>query len=149
MEFGLTFNVVCETDASAGRALATKRGVGRVRHLDARLLFAAAAVRRRRGSSSSQAWRAQRGRLGNKVGRFEANDHGFERNTPSTANGLELRWWRRLSPRLQRQQKMCTNLEREEYVRDERLVLDLCGNGHCDPDGVVGQTVSESHWTDD
>ena len=31
----------------------------------------------------------------------------------------------------------------------ERLVLDLCGNGHCDPDGVVGQTVCESHWTDD
>ena len=22
-------------------------------------------------------------------------------------------------------------------MRDERLVLDLCGNGHCDPDGVV------------
>ena len=32
----------------------------------------------------------------------------------------------------------CTNLEREENVRDERLVLDLCGNGHCDPDGVAG-----------
>ena len=38
VEFGLTFNVVCETDASAGRAKATRRGVGRVRHLDARLL---------------------------------------------------------------------------------------------------------------
>ena len=43
----------------------------------------------------------------------------------------------------------CTNLEREEHVRDERLVLDLCGNGHCDPDGAVGQTACESHWTDD
>ena len=41
----------------------------------------AAVVRRRRGSSSSQAWRAQRGRLGNKDGRFEANDLAFERNT--------------------------------------------------------------------
>ena len=30
-------------------------------------------------------------------------------------------------------------------MRDERLVLDLCGNGHCDPDGVVGPTVCESH----
>ena len=29
--------MVCETDASAGRAVATRRGVGRVRHLDARL----------------------------------------------------------------------------------------------------------------
>ena len=43
----------------------------------------------------------------------------------------------------------CTNLEREEHVRDERLVLDLCGNGHCDPDGVVRRTVCESHWSDD
>ena len=40
-------------------------------------------------------------------------------------------------------------LEGEEYVRDERLVLDLCGNGHCDPDGVVGRTACESHWSDD
>ena len=38
MEYGLTLNVVCETDVSAGRAMATGRGVGRVRHLDARLL---------------------------------------------------------------------------------------------------------------
>ena len=37
VEYGMTFNVVCETDASAGRAMATRRGVGRVRHLDARL----------------------------------------------------------------------------------------------------------------
>ena len=35
----MTVNVVCETDASAGRAMATRRGVGRVRHLDARLLW--------------------------------------------------------------------------------------------------------------
>ena len=39
VEYGMTFNVVCETDASAGRAIATRRGVGRVRHLDARLLW--------------------------------------------------------------------------------------------------------------
>ena len=36
MEYGMTFDVVCETDASAGRAVATRRGVG---HLDARLLW--------------------------------------------------------------------------------------------------------------
>ena len=36
---GMTFKVVCDTDASAGQALATRRGVGHVRHLDARLLW--------------------------------------------------------------------------------------------------------------
>ena len=39
VEHGMTFNVVCETDASAGRAMATRRGVGRLRHLDARFLW--------------------------------------------------------------------------------------------------------------
>ena len=55
------------------------------------------------------------------------------------------------SPRCCRDSKIlpCTDLKREEYVRDERLVLDLCGIGHCDLDGVVGRTVCESHWTDD
>ena len=38
VEQGLTLKVVCETNALAGRAMATRRGVGRVRHLDARLL---------------------------------------------------------------------------------------------------------------
>ena len=32
-------------------------------------------------------------------------------------------------------------------MRDEWLVQDLCGNGHCDPDGVVSRTVCESHFT--
>ena len=40
----------------------------------------------------------------------------------------------------------CVDLERGEHVRDERLVLDLCGTGHCDPDGVVRRTVCESHF---
>ena len=35
----MTFNVVCETEASAGRAMATRRGVGRVRYLDVRVLW--------------------------------------------------------------------------------------------------------------
>ena len=90
VEFGLTFNVICETDASAGRAKATRRGVGRVRHLDARLLWLQQLCAEGGGSSSSQAWRAQRGRPGNKDGRFETNNLAVERNTPSTANGLEL-----------------------------------------------------------
>ena len=38
------------------------------------------------------------------------------------------------------------DLEREERARDERLVLDLCGNGHRDPDGVVGSIICESHF---
>ena len=112
--------------------------------------MAAAVVRRRRGSSWSQAWwRAQRGRPGSEEGRFEANDLAFERITPSTANGLELMDGGGDAPRSCRGSKRlpCTNLEREENVRDERLDLDLCGNGHCDPDGVVGRTVGEMHWT--
>ena len=56
--------------------------------------------------------------LGTKIG-FEANDTTFGNNTPSTFNGLELMG--------------------EQYVRDDRLVLDLCGNSHCDPGGVVGR----------
>ena len=39
VEYGMTFNVVCETVASAGRAMTTRRCVVRVRHLDARLLW--------------------------------------------------------------------------------------------------------------
>ena len=38
VELEMTFDVVCETDASVGRAMATRRGASRVRHLDARLL---------------------------------------------------------------------------------------------------------------
>ena len=94
--------------------------------------MAAAVVRRRRGRSSSQACGAQRGRLGNKDGRFEANDLAFERNTGSATNGLELMDGGDDSPRgcRGRGNKIlpCTDLEREEHVRDERLVLDLCGN---------------------
>ena len=126
--------------------MATRRGVGRVRHLDARLFVAAAVVCRRSGGSASQAWRTQRGRPGNKDGRFEANDLAFERNTPSATNGLELldggddsRRGCRGSKRLP-----CIDLGRDEHVRDEWLVLDLCGKGHCDSDGVVKWTVCES-----
>ena len=35
----MTFNVVCEADASAGRAMATRRGVGSERRLGSRLLW--------------------------------------------------------------------------------------------------------------
>ena len=98
--------------------------------------MAAAVVCRRRGGSASQAWRAQRGRPGNKDGRFVANDLAFERHTPSTTNGLELMDGGNDSHRGCRgsQRLPCLDLEREEHVLDEWLVLDLCGTGHCDPD---------------
>jgi hypothetical protein len=39
MELGFEMPVVVASDSKAGRAMATRRGVGRVRHLDARLLW--------------------------------------------------------------------------------------------------------------
>ena len=64
--------------------------------------------------------------------RFEP---GLESTTRQTLD------WSRGSRRLP-----CIDLEREEHVRDEWLVLDLCGNGHCDPDGVVRRTVWDFHF---
>ena len=138
----MTFNVVC------GRSRRLdghdyERCVGRVRHLDARLLWLPVV---RRGSVRAKAGGHNEA---NKNGRFEANDLAFERNTPST-DGLELMDGggdSHLGCRSSKRPR--TNLEREEHVRDELLVLDLCGNGHCDPDGVVGRTVCESLWSDD
>ena len=111
--------------------------------------MAAAVVRRKRGSSSSQAGEHNEADLGTKT--VDLRRMTFEKSTPSTANGLELMAGGGDSLRGCRGSKRlpCTNLEREEHVRDERLVLDLCGNGRCDPDGVVGRTVCESHWSDD
>ena len=40
----------------------------------------------------------------------------------------------------------CVNLEREKRMRDGWLVLDLCGNGHSDPDGVVRFTIWGFHF---
>ena len=110
--------------------------------------MAAAVVCRRRGGSSSQAWRAQRGRPGNKDGRCEANDLAVERNAPSASNGLELMDDNNDSPNDYKSNKRlpCIDLGHEEHVQDGWLVLDLCGNGHCDPDGVVRRTVCESHF---
>ena len=85
---------------------------------------------------------------GTKDGRFEANDLAFERNTPSATNGLELMDGGDDGLRGCRGSKRlpCIDLEREARARDEWLVLDLCGNGHRDPDGVVGRTICESHF---
>ena len=101
--------------------------------------MAAAVVCRRRCGNSSQPGEHNGADLGTKMVDSEANDLAFERNTPSAASGLELTDGGGDSRRGCRGSKRlpCTDLEREEHVRDEWLVLDLCGNGHCDPDGVV------------
>ena len=105
VDYGLTLTVVCETDASAGRAMATRRGVGRVRHLDARWLWlqqlcaeGVVGVRARPGEHNEAD-------LGTKM-------VDLRRMTPlvkGTPFGHQLvgahGWRRRLSPRLQRQQK--------------------------------------------
>ena len=106
VEFGLTFNVVCETDASAGRAMATTRGVGRVRHLDARLLWlqqlcaeGVVQVRARPGELNEAD-------LGTKMVDLRRMT-SLLKGTPFDRQWVGARgWWRRLSPRLQRQQKI-------------------------------------------
>ena len=140
MEYGLTLKVVCETDASVGRATASRRGVGRVRLLDARLLWLQQLCAEGVVEMRARPWRAQRGRPGIKGGRFEANDLASERNTPSATGGLELMGGGDDGPRACRGSKRlpCIDLEREERARDEWLVLDLYGNGQREPDGVVG-----------
>ena len=139
VEFGLTFNVVCETDVSAGRAMATRRGVGRVRHVDARLLWlqqlcaeGVVQVRAKPGEHNETD-------LGTKIVDLRRMTLLLKR-TPLRPPMGRSPWMVAATPRGCRSNKIfqCTNLEREEYVRDERLVQDLCGNGHC-YDGAVGQ----------
>ena len=75
--------------------MATRRGVGRVRHLDARLLWLQQLCAE--GVVQVRA----------KPGEHDEADLAFERNTPSTANGLELMDGGGNSHRgLQRQQKI-------------------------------------------
>ena len=89
-----------------------------------------------------------RGRLGNEDGRSDANDLAFERKTPSAAKGLELMDGGHDSLHGCRgsNKLACIDLEREERVRDELLVLDLCATCHCERDGSVKRTVCESHF---
>ena len=51
----------------------------------------------------------------------------------------------------QRLQQLETQVGQQRAVieHQQEQVMRLCGNGHCDPDGVVGRTVCESHWSDD
>ena len=107
-EHGMTFNVVCETDASAGRAMATRRGVVRVRHLDARLLWLRQLCAEDMVEVRARPGEHNEADLGTKMVDL--------RRMTSLLKGTPLRpplgWssWmvaaRRLSPRLQRQQKV-------------------------------------------
>ena len=77
VDLELTFNVVYETGPVGWTGNGHETWCRPRASLGCANVMAAAVVRRRRGSSSSQAWRAQRGRPGNKDGRFEANDLAF------------------------------------------------------------------------
>ena len=77
VDHGMTFNMVCETDPSVGRAMATRRGVGRLRHLDARLFW----LQQLCAEGVVEVRARLVGRFGNKDCRSEANDLAFERNT--------------------------------------------------------------------
>ena len=84
----------------------------------------------------------------NKDGRFEANDFALERNTFRPLMGWSS-WMvaTTLTVVAEAAKRLpCIDLGREEHVRDEWLVLDLCGNGHCDLDGVVRWIVCESRF---
>ena len=106
VEFGLTFNVVCETDASAARAMATRRGVGRVPHLDSRLLWlqqlcaeVVVQVRARPGEHNEA-------EMGSKMDDLRRMTSLLKGTRTSTANGLELMDGGGDTPRLQKQQKI-------------------------------------------
>ena len=132
VESGLTFNVVRETGASAGRAMVTW-----MLWLQQLCAEGVVQVRARPGEHNEAD-------LGTKMVDLRRMT-SLLKGTPFDRQWVRAHgWWLPNSKRLP-----STKLEREEYVRDERLVLDLCGNGHCEPDGVVGQTACESHWTDD
>ena len=149
-ECKMTLKMKGETDGTAGRATAARRGVGRMHHLDCAIVVAATVVGRGRGplvSAFEPAWKTQQSRPGVEEDWFDFN---FEWNTPSTINEfieLELTDGGSKFPRGLRQQERLSfvNLEREKRMRDEWLVLDLCGNGHRDPDNVVRCTIWDFH----
>ena len=89
-EWGLSPKVVCETDASAGRAVTTRRGVGRVRLRGYTIAVVATVVRRRRGPNANQSWRAQRSRLGNENVDLRRMTSLSNADVTSTAGGMEL-----------------------------------------------------------
>ena len=113
----------CETDPSAGRAMATRRGVGRVRHLDARLLWlqqlcaeGVVDVRARPGEHNEAD-------LGTKMVDLRRMTSLLKGTPPSTANGLELMDGGGDSLRGCRGSKRlpCIDLEREELTCARRV----------------------------
>ena len=128
------FAVVCETDASAGRAMATRRGVGRVRHLDTRWLWlqqlcaeGVVEIRARPGEHNEAD-------LGTKMVDL--------RRMTSLSEGTPLR-----PPITWSSWMVATTLAAvAEAAKDCVVLIWNVKNGHCDPDGVVRLTVCESHF---
>ena len=99
VEYGTAFNVVCETDGSAGRAMATRRGVGRVRHLDVRLLCLQQLCAEGVVEVLARPGEHNEADLGTKMvdpRRMTSLLKETPLRPPIGAQG----WWRRLSPRL-------------------------------------------------
>ena len=108
--------------------MATRRGAGRVRHLDARLLWLQQLC-----ADDVVEMRAR-------LGEHNEADLGTKMVDLRRMTSMGCLSGCRGSKRLP-----YIDLEREERARDEWLVLDLCKNGHRDPDGVVEWTICESH----
>ena len=113
----MTLKMKGKTDVTAGRAMAARRGVGRVHHLDARFSWLQWFLGRRRDGIAIPAWRTQRGRPEVEEDRF---DFVSERNTPSTTNKFnesELTDGGSEFPRgLGSKRLSCVNLEREKRM---------------------------------
>ena len=139
----MTFSVVCETDASAGRAMGTRRGAGRVRHLDARLLRlqqlcaeGVVKVRARPGEHNEAD-------LGTKMVDLRRMTSLLKGTPLQPPMGWSSWMVAATLPAVAEAAKECRVLIwNVENVRDELLALDLSGNGHCDPDGVFGRTAN-------
>ena len=139
VEYGMTFNVVCETDASAGGAMA-RRGVGRVSHSDARLLRlqqlcaqGVVEVRARPGEHNEEDLRTKMVDLRRMTSLLKA--------TPLRPPVGWSSWM------------VATTLTAVAgAAKDCRVLIwnvrNMCetSDGHCDPDGVVRRTVCESHF---
>ena len=123
VECGVTLEMTGKTVVTAGRATAARRGVCRMHHLDARL-----------------SWLQQLCAEGVMEPQFWLGDHNLaELESKMIDNEMGLTDGGSEFPRCSRGSKRlsCVNLKREERMRDEWLVPDLCGNGHRDLDGVV------------
>ena len=134
-----------KTDVTAGRATAARRGVGRVHHLDARLswvqqLWAEGVVHW--SLRSSQPGEHSEADLESMMIDSTLLLKGTPLRPPMSSSSRSLRMVAASFPEVEaaRDCRVSTWNVRK-HMRDEWLVLDLCGNGHSDPDGVVRSTI--------